>query len=186
MRGNLTCACSAIYPRRKTSTRSCRSRSCMLIVGGTSQFSESAELSCSYPVRGVGLNHPLPLARSSSSLIPLRSRSITYLSILSVALGELSCLALCSKALFRRLCCRSRRLRSLICSYDSIVPFTRMYDAALAGLSSRPPPSTWLWPSMRKISGLVSGCCLRSSTRIASSSLSPFPSGPGAQSYKLC
>lgn len=125
-RGNLTCACSAKYPLRKASIRSCRSCSWELSIGGISQFSRFGVVSCSYPVSGVGLNHPLPLALSSSSLMPLRSLSITYCNILSVLLGELSCLALCSKALLRRLCCRSLRLRSLICSYVSTVPLTRM------------------------------------------------------------
>lgn len=139
-----------------------------------------------------GLSQALPLALSSSSLRPLRSRSMTYLSILSVAEGELSCRARCSTARLRRLTHSfSRLLRSRSRSRVSVASECWFVAAAVVFvlLSLCCGPSCCLWRKTRRMSGCVSGCERRNSARICCSSLSsacPVSSCEGAQSYNLC
>lgn len=133
-----------------------RERSSLVLAGGGLVLL----LCCSLPPRG--LYHPISLALSSSALMPLL-RSMTYLSILSVADGDAPS-SLPSRARCRKFTQSvSRRLRRSLRSPDA--------DPSEAGGASRCcDDSSWLWPSTRNMSGCVSGCDWRSSAKIRSSS----------------
>ena len=208
-RGSLGGTFSAKYPLRKASTRSCRSLSLHSFAGGGKsqlsrvQFAPRPLSSLLFPpLVGLGLSQPVPLARSSSSLNPLRSRSITYRNIRSLALGDpaSSCLTLCSAARLRRLThslSRDRLSRSrnlFLRSADSAAsfilaagpatpppspsPFPFPFPFPLPSLSRCLSPPPKLSPQTLKTSACASGCCVLNALKIASTS----PSSPSSSS----